>query len=167
MPIAWDNAGWSLDCLQGTWYEQARYDNDFQMLEHCVVVSFTKENGKDLFNVQGIVDDKPLAFSGPINAASNGTGVLFFHSSVYKNIEKTDEMAVAVLALDVNNYAVMYDCKYDEETKKHHDYLWILSRYKTYSGVTKTFVDGLLDRSPFVDKSKLVWQDFLPKSCNR
>ncbi|XP_041972220.1 bilin-binding protein-like [Aricia agestis] len=147
------------------WYEQARYDNDYEIKAHCISVNFMTD--QNMYNTTEILGDIPYIFTGPMNAASNGTGVIFFHSSLFKKIEHTDEMPVAVLALDVNNYAVMYDCKYDEGTKKRHDYLWIVSRFKTYGGETKAFVDDLLDKTPFLDKSRLLWQDLSPKSCNR
>ncbi|KAI5642833.1 lipocalin / cytosolic fatty-acid binding protein family domain-containing protein [Phthorimaea operculella] len=71
-----------------------------------------------------------------------------------------------VLKTDYEHYAIAYNCKEDEKTKKHAITAWILSRSKKLEGDAKTAVDEFLKaNAKELDSSKFVQTDFSENAC--
>ncbi|XP_034834191.1 bilin-binding protein-like [Maniola hyperantus] len=150
----------------GKWYEAARYPNSIEEGGNCGWADYSLTG--DTFSVKNydVSKGKLRSVEGSARLADDArtTGKLIF-SYPYGADGAITKSTLWVLGTDYDNYAVLYYCKFDEETKTRQDFNWVFSRSKSFVAVAKAAVDQILKDNTFLDSTKLIWPDFSDEAC--
>ncbi|CAG9565653.1 unnamed protein product [Danaus chrysippus] len=142
----------------GEWYEIARYPIDLEkdskcvkdvyswMGDHAMVKSILVQNGKQV-EFKGIMRSVVEAGNSGKLSCSISNGSIKFDTDIY------------ILDIDYDNYAIAYNCKYDEEKKSRQDFAWIMSRSNTLSPEIKAKVENFVKESEFLHYDKFIWPE--------
>ncbi|XP_061384450.1 bilin-binding protein-like [Danaus plexippus] len=101
---------------------------------------------------------------GRLAPDAGSTGKLIFTLPYGKNGQNTDNI-LNIMSTDNANYAVLYHCNYNEETKTKQELSWIVSRTKTLRSDFKALIDRYLLESKVLDLSKYIFPDFSDNVC--
>ncbi|XP_072929714.1 bilin-binding protein-like [Epargyreus clarus] len=148
----------------GSWYEISKYPYDSEKNGKCTTAEYTADGeGLKLKNIH-IVDGVQTYIEGTVKLQpdANNTAKL---AVTLKFGDVSKESALTILSTDYDNYAIAYNCKYDDKKKTHQDFAWILARTKTLEGEVKTKVDNFIKNTPELDSSKFQQTDFSEEAC--
>nr|XP_034833705.1 bilin-binding protein-like [Maniola hyperantus] len=159
-------AGFNLVTVTGKWYELARYPKTVGDGGSCGWAEYFLTG--DTFSVKNydVAKGKLRIIEGSAGLAKDAgtTGKLTFIYP-YGADGATTKSNSYVLGTDYDNYAVVYECKYDEAKKTRQDFVSVFSRTKNFVAVAKAAVDKILKDNTFLDSTKLIWPDFSDKAC--
>ncbi|XP_049878231.1 insecticyanin-B-like [Pectinophora gossypiella] len=155
----------NVSAYAGTWYEISKYPAEAEKNGKCGSAEYKVEG--DVIKVKNthVVNGVQAFIEGTAKLAADANKAAKLQVS-FKFGDVVSESPLLVLATDYNNYAVAYNCKYDEKTKKHETNAWVLSRSKKLEGNAKTEVDNFLKaNSKELDASKFLQTDFSEEAC--
>ncbi|GBP17942.1 Bilin-binding protein [Eumeta japonica] len=155
----------NVTAYQGTWYEVSKFPYDAEKNGKCASAEYKLEG--DVVKVKNIhvVDQVQTYIEGTAKLASDANGAAKLVVSL-KFGDVTKDSSLMVLATDYNNYAIAYNCRYDEKNKNHQDFAWILSRTKKLEGDAKKAVDEFLKTNAAeLDSTKFLETDFSEEAC--
>ncbi|XP_041969312.1 bilin-binding protein-like [Aricia agestis] len=161
-PDAKPAANFNWPAYKGVWYEIARYPDDWEKKGDCGVMEYDVNNPNNAFNLSNVVNGKRTSVLGTVKTEG---GVLLHDSSDFTNLEGTSVIPVNIVEVDYNNYAIVYECKYDEAKKIRHDFCWIITRSRKPSDDVRSKIDNYIASSGFIDKSKLVYSHLSDEAC--
>lgn len=155
----------NVTAYQGTWYEIQKTPNEAEKNGKCASAEYVLDGDIVKVTNRHVVGSVQATVTGTAKFAedANNAGKLLV---ALKFGELTREQPLNIIATDYANYAVAYNCKFDEKKKNHHDNIWILSRNKKLEGDSKTAVDNFFkNHAKDIDMSKLVTTDFSEDAC--
>ncbi|NP_001036872.1 Bombyrin precursor [Bombyx mori] len=155
----------NLTAYQGIWYEISKFPNESEKNGKCSSAEYKLEG--DVVKVKNvhIIDGVKKYIEGTAKLTDDANKAAKL-TVTFKFGEISRDGSVQVLATDYNNYAIAYNCKYDDKKKSHQVFVWILSRNKKLEGDAKTAVDNFIkEHSKEIDSSKLVHTDFSEEAC--
>ncbi|CAG9565657.1 unnamed protein product [Danaus chrysippus] len=150
----------------GLWYEVARYDNRKEKGTECSYTKYTPMGDRFKIESVGLRHNKKYELNGYGKLApdAGNTGKLIYTLPYGKNGQNTDSI-LNVMSTDNANYAVLYHCNYNEETKTKQELSWIVSRTKTLRSDFKALIDRYLLESKVLDLSKYIFPNFSDDVC--
>ncbi|KAJ2953456.1 hypothetical protein O0L34_g1050 [Tuta absoluta] len=155
----------NLSAYQGVWYEISKIPTEFEKNGNCGQTEYKLEG--DVINVKNshVVDGVQQYIEGTAKLADDANKAAKLVVS-FKFGDVESKSFLKVLKTDYENYAIAYNCKEDEKTKKHSISAWIQSRNKKLEGDAKAAVEEFLKaNAKELDASKLVHTDFSENAC--
>ncbi|CAG9565654.1 unnamed protein product [Danaus chrysippus] len=140
------------------WHEIARYPSDAEKGSKCVNGIYSWMGDHAMVKSFLVKDDKKYELNGIMRLAADAgnSGKLFFSQSFG---DTKIESNLQILDVDYDNYAIAYNCKYDEEKKSRQDFAWIISRSNNLSSEIKAKVEKFVKESEFLYYDKFIWPE--------
>ncbi|CAH0594386.1 unnamed protein product [Chrysodeixis includens] len=155
----------NLTAYQGVWYEISKIPIPSEGSGQCSQAEYTLVGDEVKLRNSHVIDGEQKYLDGVARPAPDaGTSAKFIVTFQFGEI--TSNSPLSVLATDYENYAIAYNCRFDEKANTHKEQAWILSRSKVLEGEPKAAVDAFLkDNANLIDTSKLVATDFSEEAC--
>ncbi|KAL4702781.1 hypothetical protein ACJJTC_002321 [Scirpophaga incertulas] len=155
----------NVSAYQGVWYEISKFDHVYETSGKCSQAEYKLEGDVIKLKNSHVVDGVQKYIEGTAKLADDANNSAKLVVTLNFG-EASKPSPLSVIATDYSNYAIAYNCKYDETKKSHQDSLWVLSRTKSLEGEAKTAVDTYFkNNSKDIESSKLVQNDFSEEAC--
>ncbi|XP_041970040.1 insecticyanin-A-like isoform X1 [Aricia agestis] len=150
----------NLTALTGTWFKVARYKED--TIEKTangtnITLSFVKN---DLtYSMSSFVGNKLHTINGTIKPApeAEGKGIIIYTMETEDGTHLPN-VYIYVLAIDYHKYLILYDCIYNEKTKKATELVWISVRNLHVHKDIEDAINAFVNANHLINLDKLVWE---------